>query len=127
MTWPFGELKMFGYDLAMVDPPWPFDLWSNKGNEKSPAAQYECMTLNDIKELPTGELLRAGGVMWLWCTWPLVAKGVHAQVLDAWGLEGKTGGDWAKRTANGKLRWGTGYLLRSVCEPFIIARTLGFF
>lgn len=122
--WPFGDLKMFGYDLIMVDPPWPFDLWSSAGNEKSPAAQYDCMTLDAIKDLPVGQLLRAGGVCVLWCTWPLVAAGVHAETLKAWGLEPKTGGDWAKRTRHGRLRWGTGYLLRSVCEPFIIA-TIG--
>ena len=122
--WPFGSLRMFGYDLVMIDPPWPFDLWSNAGNEKSAAAQYDCMTREEIISLPVGNLLRAGGVLWLWCTWPLAAEGFHVECLRAWGLEGKTGGAWAKRTASGKLRWGTGYLVRSVCEPFFIA-TIG--
>lgn len=124
MTWPFGDLKMFGYDLVMIDPPWPFDLWSSKGNEKSPAAHYDCMTLDAIKGLPVGQLLRAGGVAVVWCTWPLVAQGVHAETIRAWGLNPVTGGDWAKRTPRGRLRWGTGYILRSVCEPFIFA-TIG--
>lgn len=115
---------MFGYDFAMVDPPWPFDLWSNAGNEKSPVAHYDCMKLADIAALPVGQLLRSGGVVWLWCTWPLVAVGAHAEVMRTWGIEPKTGGDWAKRTTNGKLRWGTGYLVRTVCEPFIIG-TIG--
>lgn len=115
---------MFGYDLVMIDPPWPFDLWSNAGNEKSPAAQYPVMTREDIAALPVGQLMRAGGVVWLWCTWPLVAEGFHVECLRSWGLRGKTGGAWAKRTRRGRLRWGTGYLLRSVCEPFIIA-TIG--
>jgi len=30
-------------------------------------------------------------------------------------------GAWAKRTINGKLRWGPGHIIRSVCEPFLIA------
>ena len=123
-AWPFGHLRMFGYDLVMIDPAWPFDLWSNAGNEKSPAAQYDCMTREQILALPVGQLLRAGGVLWLWATWPLVAEGFHSECLKSWGLSGKTGGAWAKRTRHGRLRWGTGYLLRSVCEPFIIA-TIG--
>ena len=124
MSWPFGHLKMFGYDLVMIDPPWPFDLWSDAGKEKSAAAQYDCMTREQILELPVGQLLRAGGVLWLWCTWPLAAEGFHAECFRRWGVAGKTGGAWAKRTPNGLLRVGTGYLLRSVCEPFFLA-TIG--
>ena len=51
-------------------------------------------------------------------------EGFHAECLRRWGLRGRTGGAWAKRTESGRLRWGTGYLLRSVCEPFILA-TIG--
>lgn len=122
--WAFPGLRMFGYDFCMIDCPWPFELWSAAGNEKSAEAQYDCMSLPEIAALPVGELMRSGGVVWMWCTWPLVATGIHADVMRKWGIEPKTGGDWAKRTVNGKLRWGPGYLLRTVCEPFIIG-TIG--
>lgn len=118
--WPFDPLPMFGFDAAMIDPPWQFALWSAAGEAKSPQAQYDTMDIDAIAALPVGNLLRAGAVVWLWSTWPLVARGDHARILRGWGIEPLTGGVWAKRTATGKLRWGPGYILRTVCEPFLI-------
>ena len=44
--------------------------------------------------------------------------------MAAWGFAYKTGGAWVKRTATGKAAFGTGYLLRSATEPFLIG-TIG--
>lgn len=121
MKWPFDPLRMFGYDVVELDPPWLFDLRSAKGEAKSPQAQYDCMPLDEIAALPVGDLLAPGGVLVMWCTWPLVALGDHVTVIRGWGLKPVTGGVWAKRTANDKMRWGTGYVARSLCEPFFIA------
>lgn len=120
-AWPFGDLKMFGYDVAMIDPAWHFDLRSAKGEAKSPQAQYRTMSIAEVAALPVGDLLAPGGILFLWTTWPIVAQGLHAHCIECWGLKGVTGGSWAKRTASGKLRWGPGYVVRSVCEPWIIA------
>jgi N6-adenosine-specific RNA methylase IME4 len=109
---------MFGFDVAMIDCPWPFEVYSERGSAKSPEAQYETMTMDDIARLPVGDLLAPSGVLFMWGTWPLFDK--QAAIMRRWGIEPRTGGAWAKRTATGKLRWGTGYLLRSVCEPFLI-------
>lgn len=119
--WPFAPLRMFGYDFVEADPPWHFDLHSAKGDEKSPQAQYATMPLDEIAALPVGDLLAPGGICIMWCTWPLVSIGGHVEVICGWGLKPVTGGVWAKRTANDKMRWGTGYVARSLCEPFIIA------
>lgn len=106
----------------MIDPAWPSEMWSAKGYRKAPEAQYKTMSMADILRLPVGTLLKPRGVAWIWCTWPLLVKGRIGNMIEhAWGLEPATGGAWAKRTKTGKLRWGTGYLIRSVCEPFIIA------
>ncbi|MBX3543597.1 MAG: DNA methyltransferase [Chelatococcus sp.] len=107
----------------MADPPWPWEAYSSKGLEKSPEAQYATMSFSDIEALRLGDLLAPGGVMFLWCTWPLIGR--QEAVMRSWGIEPKTGGVWAKRTASGKLRWGTGYVLRSVCEPFLIGTLPG--
>lgn len=123
--WPFGNLPMFGFDLLDIDPPWHFELRSAKGEAKSPQAQYATMPLDEISALPVGDLLAPGGVAVLWTTWPLVAIGAHVGVIRGWGLEPVTGGGWAKRTASGKLRWGPGYVSRSVHEPYIIAKLPG--
>lgn len=117
------DLPLFSFDVAMVDPPWPFALYSDKGKAKSPEAQYKTMPMDEIAALRVGDLLAPAGVLWLWCTWPLIWE--QSLMIRRWGLEPRTGGAWAKRTPSGKLRWGTGYLLRSVCEPFIIATLPG--
>jgi N6-adenosine-specific RNA methylase IME4 len=112
------NLPLFAYDVVMCDPPWRWETYSAKGQEKSPEAQYGTMSFEEIEALRVGDLLAPGGVLFLWCTWPLIER--QAAVMRRWGIEPKTGGAWAKRTPSGKLRWGTGYTLRSVCEPFLI-------
>lgn len=44
--------------------------------------------------------------------------------MDAWGFAFKTAGHWAKLTRNGKQAFGTGYILRSAGEPYLIG-TIG--
>lgn len=124
-SWPFDPLAPFSVDLAVIDPPWHYELYSSKGEAKSPQAQYDTMSLDAVKALPVGDLLAPGAGLVLWTTWPLVAIGAHVEVIRAWGLEPKTGGGWAKRTAGDKLRWGTGYVARSLHEPYIIATLPG--
>lgn len=121
--WPFGNLAMFGFDFVMADPPWPWRAYSDKGLEKSPEAQYATMSMDDIAALPIGDLLAPSGVLWLWGTWPLLDRQIDMPAR--WGLAYKTGGVWAKRTVNGKLRWGPGYLFRTVCEPYVLATLPG--
>lgn len=122
-SWPFDPLPMFGFDVVMCDPPWPFELRSEKGEEKSPQAQYSTMSMGDIEAMPIGNLVADGGLIFLWCTWPLIDR--QAAIMRQWGFVPKTGGAWNKRTPEGKLRWGTGYVLRSVCEPFLIGGLSG--
>jgi N6-adenosine-specific RNA methylase IME4 len=121
--WPFDPLTPFAFDVAMVDPPWPWQAYAESGHKKSPESQYRTMTMEEIGELPIGDLLAPAGVIFMWATWPLIDR--QAAVMRRWGLEPRTGGAWAKRTASGKLRWGTGYLLRSVTEPFLIGALPG--
>lgn len=118
MSWPFFPLKMFSYDVGMIDCPWPFETYSNKGQKKGPEAQYRTMTMDEIAALPVGDLFSDAGILVHWCTWPLIEQ--QAGIMRRWGFTPVTGGAWAKRTASGRLRWGTGYVLRSVCEPFLI-------
>lgn len=120
MNWPFGDLQPFGFDVCVLDPPWHFDLRSAKGEAKSPQAQYSTMSVAEVRALPVGDLLAPAGVCIMWTTWPLVALGAHVDVIKGWGLKPVTGGGWAKRTVNDKLRWGPGYVARSVHEPYII-------
>ncbi|WP_238179523.1 MT-A70 family methyltransferase [Methylobacterium oxalidis] len=104
----------------MVDPPWRFALRSARGEAKSPHAQYRCMTLTEIKALPVGHLARGDAILWLWATNPMLPQGL--EVMAAWGFRFVTAGAWVKTTATGKLAFGTGYVLRSASEPFLIGK-----
>lgn len=117
------DLPLFAYDLVAIDCPWPWQTYSVKGQAKSPEAQYQTMSMDDIAALRVGDLLAPGGVVVMWATWPMIEA--QCKILRGWGLEAKSGGVWAKRTESGKLRWGTGYVLRSLCEPFLIATLPG--
>lgn len=119
--WPFGDLQPMAYQLIMADPPWRFDLWSAAGEEKSPQAQYATMDLADIEALPVGTLAAPDCLLWLWATFPLLPQAMG--VMQAWGFRYVTGGCWAKETVTGKRAFGTGYVLRSACEPFLIGKT----
>ncbi|OCC05239.1 hypothetical protein BA190_10065 [Labrys sp. WJW] len=116
-------LPLFAYDLAMADPPWEWEARTERGYAKSPEAQYPTMSMADIEALRLGDTLAPGGVLILWGTWPLLHRQID--LFARWGVKYKTGGVWAKRTASGKLRWGPGYIQRSVCEPYLIGTLAG--
>ena len=118
MTWPFGNLQPLSFDLIMADPPWHFDLYSEKGNTKSAQAQYGTMSLDDIKALPVGHLARGDAALFLWATWPMLPQAMA--VLTAWGFQYVSGGVWHKKTVHGHTAFGTGYRLRSASEPWLL-------
>ena len=116
--WPFGDLEAQSFDLIMADPPWTFEIRSEKGAEKSAQAQYACMDIDAIKALPVLDLAAPDCILWLWATNPMLPQGLA--VLAAWGFTFKTAGSWGKTTPGGNLAFGTGYILRSANEPFLI-------
>ena len=121
--WPFGDLKPLSYDIIMADPPWQFELYSQTtGIAKSAQAQYACMSLDDIKRLPVGHLAAGDCLLWLWATAPMLPAAF--EVMKAWSFVYVTMGCWHKKTIHGKTAFGTGYRLRSACEPFLIG-TIG--
>lgn len=122
MIWPFAPLTPFKYGAILADPPWAYAMRSEKGYEKSPEAHYDTMPIDDIMALPVRDLAAPNCLLILWSTWPHLPEAMA--VMAAWGFRYKTGGNWTKRTATGKLAFGTGYLLRSASEPYLVG-TIG--
>ena len=118
--WPFGALTPFKYGAILADPPWAYAMRSKKGYEKSPEAHYATMELDAIKALPVADLAGRDCLLFLWSTWPHLRQAM--EVLDAWGFAYVTGGAWIKRTRTWKLAFGTGYVLRSASEPFLVGK-----
>ncbi len=136
MSWPFGPLQRFSYDLIMIDPPWPTKMRSPKGETKSSTAKYGAMSFEAIAALPVGQLAAKDCLLFLWCTWPLLLHGGDPDrhyagadaslsrvgaCIKAWGFRYVTGGALVKRTVTGKLAFGPGYRARSTTEPFLLA------
>lgn len=119
--WPFGDaLEPWAYNLIMADVPWQFSLWSDKGEEKSPQAHYQTMALEQVKALPVVELAAKDCLLWLWATAPMLPQAL--EVMAAWDFQYTTMGAWHKRTKHDKTAFGTGYVLRSALEPYLIGK-----
>ena len=110
------------YRIVVADPPWTFKTWSERNQDigKGALAQYRLMTLDDIKALPVSDLFDGCGFLFLWTTGWAIATGQAHAVARAWGCDPKTESVWIKRTVNGKVRVGTGYIARSMHEPILI-------
>jgi N6-adenosine-specific RNA methylase IME4 len=122
MNWPFGAIRPFSAGAILADPPWAYAMRSDKGYEKSPEAHYATMGEAAIAALPVGQLAQRDCLLWLWSTWPHLEQALR--VMRAWGFAYKTGGSWTKLTQGGQRAFGTGYILRSTTEPFLIG-TIG--
>jgi N6-adenosine-specific RNA methylase IME4 len=124
----FEDIPMFHFELIMADCPWLYSNWSTAGEHKNATAKYDCMSIDDIRELRVGDLAAQDCVLWMWCTNPLID--VQIEVMKGWGFKFVTSGHWAKFTQKsysksegliqGKQHFGTGYCLRSAGEPFVI-------
>lgn len=120
LIWPFGDLTPLKYGAILCDNPWKYKMRSAKGHAKSPEAHYHTMTKEEIKALPVGQLASRDCYLFMWSTWPHLPQAI--EVMEHWGFEYVTGGSWTKRTKNWKLGFGTGYIMRSATEPFLVGK-----
>jgi N6-adenosine-specific RNA methylase IME4 len=116
--WPFGDLEAGAWDLIMMDPAWRYRMYSAAGEKKSPQAHYKTMSIEEIKALPVADLASPNSILWLWAVNPMLPQALD--VMKALGFTFKTAGTWLKTTKNGKINFGTGYILRGSNEPFLI-------
>lgn len=110
------------YSVIYADPAWEFALRSPKGEEKSPQSHYQCMSMDAMKAM-RDEILFATGpdcVCVMWATFPMLQEAM--ELMKAWGFTYCTAGAWQKVTAGGKQGFGTGYVLRSSAEIFLIGK-----
>ena len=123
MTWPFGNLRIFGYNVLHIHPPWAFENWSEKGEGRNASQHYATMTWDRIAALPVGHLAAQDCACFLWCVDPLLDRAFD--VLRAWGFEYRTVAfTWAKRTRTAKAwHMGTGYYTRANPETCLLGIT----
>lgn len=119
-AWPFSGLTPMKYGVILADPPWSYEMRSAKGYDKSPESHYETMPLSAIKALPVSHLAGPDCLLFLWSTWPHLTAAL--EVMESWGFTYVTGGSWTKRTKNWAISMGTGYVLRSASEPYLVGK-----
>lgn len=124
MEWPFGSLKTLFYDVIVADVPALFETYSARGQEKSAQAHYDCMTVDELKALPVGDLVRNNSLLLYWSWgWSIAERQAH-DVVEAWGFRPVTMFTWRKVTRRGKVRLGPGYRVRTTDEHILVC-TMG--
>ena len=108
------------YHIIYADPPWTFRTWSDKGKGKSAEQHYDCMSMEDIKNLPVQDICEEDAACIMWVTFPLLKEGI--ETLEAWGFKYKTVAfNWVKRNKKANSWFvGMGYYTRQNTEVCLI-------
>jgi N6-adenosine-specific RNA methylase IME4 len=125
---PFSKLKRNHYGALLVDPPWTFETWSDKGKGRAP--KYPTMGHMQIGGLPVGDLAARDCVLFLWMSWPMLP--VALGVIRMWRFTYKTCAfAWIKPKPEAMRRpifllptdfaIGTGYWTRANSECCLLA------
>lgn len=110
------------YNIVYADPPWRFAAWSHRGEGKGASRHYECMTLEDICELPVAEMCAEDAALFLWVVQPMLPEALA--VMNRWGFSFRTVAfvwvkmppTWTQYDRRIKPRLGLGYHTRSGAE-----------
>ena len=109
------------YGCVVADPPWQYaegwPAWNDNGERKP--LDYSQMTLDEIKALPVGKLLKHEGYLFLWTTNRYLEEGF--KVCRAWTCVPRQTLTWCK-PPRGK---GPGGMFATTTEFVIIAQRIG--
>lgn len=108
--------------VLLVDPPWSFATYSSKGLGRSAAAHYDCLSVEEMKNLDVKALAARDCVLFLWVTDPFLKRAF--EVIEAWGFTYKTVGFyWVKTSYVDPFGRpiGTGYWTRANPEQCLLA------
>ena len=100
------------FGVILADPPWRFEVRSDKGLDRSASNHYPTMTIDDICSLDVPSISADDCVLFLWGTTPMLQEALRA--MEEWGFEYKTHFIWNKN------KIGTGYWSRSKHEILLV-------
>lgn len=109
------------YNIIYADPPWAYQVWSNKGKGRSAESHYPTMSKTDIQTLPISQICEKDCVLFLWVTAPCLEQGL--ELISAWGFTYKTVAfTWVKQNKKSDSFFvGMGYYTRANAEYCLIA------
>ncbi len=104
------------YSTILADPPWQFQNRTGKmAPEHKRLLRYPTMDVQEIMQLPVGNLAAAQCHLYLWIPNALLREGL--EVMKAWGFTYKTNLVWYKvRKDGGPDGRGVGFYFRNVTE-----------
>ena len=110
-----------GYPVILVDCPWEFKVWSEKGNGRAAVKHYNTMTTDDLCALPVSEIAAPDCMLFMWATFPNLLDCL--KVIEAWGFQYKSCAFvWVKNNKKSPgFHVGLGYYTRSNAELCLIA------
>ena len=115
------ELPKKTYKIIYADPPYYFKTYSNKGNKRSAIQHYNCMSIDDIYNLPINSICNNDCILFLWVIDPMLPEAI--KVIKSWGFKYKTVAfTWVKenKKSNGYFT-GMGYWTRANPEQCLLA------
>lgn len=114
------------YDVIIIDPPWPFRVYSkDTGHGRSAESHYTTMEWEDIFNLPILDLLKPDGVVFCWVTNSGLQECMDV-ILHGWELQFVNKAfTWRKLTVTGKEDFGMGFSTRQNTESIIQAKRPG--
>ena len=65
------------FSAILIDPPWSFQVYSPKGQGRSPERHYPTMGIDDLCALPVPELMAPDCAMFMWAPWPTLPLGAN--------------------------------------------------
>jgi len=106
------------YNIIYADPAWRY----YEDGLKNQSQHYSTMSLEDICNLPVGDLAADDCILFMWVTFPMLDSFID--VLRCWGFEYSTVGfTWVKATKDKKgFAFGLGAWTRSNAEICVIGR-----
>ena len=115
---PFTKKK---YNIIYADPAWYFKSWSKKGEDRNATNYYECMSIDDICNLPIRNISDDDCILFIWVIDPMLPEAI--KVIESWGFKYKTVAfTWVKENKKADSFFtGLGYYTRSNPEMCLLA------
>lgn len=115
----FNGLTRHHYGVIYADPPWHFENWSEKGEDRNPNQHYRVMSIEDLAAMPVADLAAADCALFLWVIDPMLPQGL--ELMRAWGFDYSTVAfTWVKTRKSGAWHMGMGYWTRSNPEMCLL-------
>ena len=109
------------YHILYVDPPWPYKDKRKSGRTRCGAENhYECLSIQELCDLPVELLAEDNAVIFMWVTFPMILDSKDPSlsppglVMKSWGFRYKTlGFVWIKVNKDESVWHGVGSYAKS--------------